>query len=153
MNDLIPDSNELLKKLEESGGMISGSFILQCIYNVTYDGSDIDIYHMNDGDGYPLFRTSNYICSKKDDVSKEKNNEMIQNLSLFLNMFGEGITLQGLKFILMMIPENMDNSSAISIIMYLTNCKRKIQRFRIETKHDLSFHSRKKHTIENILGI
>ncbi len=36
--------NELFKIMKADNAVISGSFILQCIYNETYDNSDINIY-------------------------------------------------------------------------------------------------------------
>ncbi len=40
---------ELFKAMKADHAVISGSFILQCIYNETYDNSDIDIYYLLTG--------------------------------------------------------------------------------------------------------
>lgn len=46
LKKLVIDPNCFLKELEKSEGYISGSFILQCIYGIDYEDSDIDVYHL-----------------------------------------------------------------------------------------------------------
>lgn len=44
--------DEVIANLIKFNNIISGSFILQCLYNVSWDGSDIDIYCLNNKSSY-----------------------------------------------------------------------------------------------------
>jgi hypothetical protein len=46
LSELIPDVDNFWKVLVESQVVISGSFILQCLYGEYYENSDIDVYHL-----------------------------------------------------------------------------------------------------------
>lgn len=56
LSKLIPDVDNFLEALVNSRGVISGSFILQCLIGEEYDRSDIDIYHMKQGNGCLKFQ-------------------------------------------------------------------------------------------------
>jgi len=46
LSKLIPDADIFLEQLAKAHGIISGSFILQCLYDQEWGGSDIDVYYM-----------------------------------------------------------------------------------------------------------
>lgn len=55
LSKLIPNADKFLDTLTDSGGVIAGSFLLQCLYGVEYQGSDIDVYHLSKGEAFNHF--------------------------------------------------------------------------------------------------
>ena len=83
------------KLLMESGSIISGSFLVQCILNVVWNNSDIDIYVSNDNykmvidffeKNYKKIKSNNEInYNDKEIISTEKfivNNKSIEIIKL-----------------------------------------------------------------------
>lgn len=44
LQQLVPEPSELIFKTAESNGIFSGSFVMQCLLDVVWPNSDIDIY-------------------------------------------------------------------------------------------------------------
>ncbi len=86
LNEKIID--DIFTLIKSRCAVISGSFILQCIYNETYDGSDIDIFDYLD-DYYEFgMHNADYITPISKYLSKISDSEELFALDRNLNVYG-----------------------------------------------------------------
>ena len=69
------DVDEFITELVECNSYISGSFILQCLYNVEWEGSDIDVYSLSTDGSYSgkLKEWLYYLGSREFNLEEDDN--------------------------------------------------------------------------------
>jgi hypothetical protein len=71
------DAKEIVRHLKcDKNSYISGSFMLQCIYGVAWNNSDIDIYRVGNADGYSGYKYYDTDCYLRNTIESRKGGKL-----------------------------------------------------------------------------